>query len=91
MFFWTVCKSQPCKKRTLLLHEAIKGLLHEDETSLGSGAEMKMKHFILKTEFTKMEALVGESTLELVKAYLNSPVMDGDPVDARVPDGRLLT
>ncbi|MFQ6627202.1 hypothetical protein Gotur_005178 [Gossypium turneri] len=69
MFFWTVCKSQPCKKRTLLLHEAIKGLLHEDETSSGSSAEMKMKH----------------------KAYLNSPVMDGDPVDAGVPDGRLLT
>ncbi|MFQ6661426.1 hypothetical protein Gotur_029599 [Gossypium turneri] len=44
MFFWTVCKSQPCKKRTLLLHEAIKGLLHEDETGSSSGAEMKMKH-----------------------------------------------
>ncbi|MFQ6620318.1 hypothetical protein Gotur_000310, partial [Gossypium turneri] len=89
-FFWIVCKSQPCKKRTLLLHEAIKGLLHEDETGSGSGAEMKMKHFILKIEFAEIEALVGESTLELVKAYLNSPVMDGDLVDAGVPDERWL-
>ncbi|MFQ6642731.1 hypothetical protein Gotur_017095, partial [Gossypium turneri] len=90
MFFWTVCKSQPCMKRTLLLHETIKGLLYEDETGSGSGAEMNIKYFILKTEFAEMEALVGESTLELVKAYLNSLVMDGDLVDAGVPDGRWL-
>ncbi|KAH1121351.1 hypothetical protein J1N35_004511 [Gossypium stocksii] len=37
---------QPCKKRTLPLHEAIKGLLHEHETGSGLGVEMKMKQFI---------------------------------------------
>ncbi|TYI95358.1 hypothetical protein E1A91_D02G274100v1 [Gossypium mustelinum] len=54
--YWrSVMKDQP-------MPEAIKGLLHEDETGSGSGAEMKMKQFV--KDFDSRHSLI---------IYHNSP------------------
>ncbi|KAK5825148.1 hypothetical protein F383_34826 [Gossypium arboreum] len=44
------------------MHEAIKGLLHEEETSSGSGSKKKMKQFV--KDFDSQHSLI---------IYVNNP------------------